>query len=353
MMYRAAATLVAVFALTLTAGLAWFVYQTPGSVYSEEPERHAAPIATGGAPVNVTVQQGESANAIGSKLQELGVIRSRRLFEVLVGLTGVQNSLEAGEYEFDPGTTAIEAVRRIASGRTASRSVLVPEGRRVEEVAAIVEKAGLTDQQSFLDSLLNHAFYTEPFLSQTGGAGFEGYLFPARYEFSRGATAGQIIDAMLQGFQTNVADKIQLEGQNLTLSEVVTLASIVEREAATASERPIIASVFLNRLKAGIPLQADPTVQYAIARDNDSVAKYGWWKKALTLDDLKVDSPYNTYINAGLPPGPIANPGLDSIEAVIRPAQTNYLFFVAKNDGTHVFAETLQEHQRNVDQYQQ
>ena len=359
MIYRAAATIVAVFALALTAGLAWFVYQTPGSVYSDEPERHAAPIATGGAPVNVTVQQGESAKAIGSKLQELGVIRSRRLFEVLVGLTGVQNSLEAGEYEFDPGTTAIEAVRRIASGRTASRSVLVPEGRRIEEVAAIVEKAGLTDQQSFSDAL-NGAF-SEKFLQaraciaaqNSGACTFEGYLFPARYEFSRGAKAEQIVDAMLQGFQTNVADKIQLEGQNLTLSEVVTLASIVEREAATASERPIIASVFLNRLKAGIPLQADPTVQYAIARDNDSVAKYGWWKKALTLDDLKVDSPYNTYTNAGLPPEPIANPGLDSIEAVIRPAQTNYLFFVAKNDGTHVFAETLQEHQRNVDQYQQ
>ena len=354
MMYRAAATLVAVFALALIAGLAWFVYQTPGSVYSDEPERHAAPIATGGAPVNVTVQQGESAKAIGSKLQELGVIRSRRLFEVLVGLTGVQNSLEAGEYEFDPGTTAIEAVRRIAAGRTASRSVLVPEGRRIVEVAAIVEQAGLGSQQSFFDSLANSAFYTEAFLSQTGGTGFEGYLFPARYEFSRKASSGNVIDAMLQGFQANVADKIQLEGQSLTLSEVVTLASIVEREAATPSERPIIASVFLNRLKAGIPLQADPTVQYAIAtRDGDSVAKYGWWKKALTLDDLKVDSPYNTYANAGLPPGPIANPGLDSIEAVIRPAQTNYLFFVAKNDGTHVFAETLQEHQRNVDQYQQ
>lgn len=353
-MYRVVGTIVAIFALALTAGLAWFVYQTPGAVFSEESERRIPPIATSGTPVSVTVSQGESAKAIGTTLQEKGVIRSRRLFEVLVGLTGVQDSLEAGDYEFDPGTPSIEVVHRIAQGRTASRSLIVPEGRRTEEVAEIVEKAGLADRQSFLDSLASSALYTEPFLKQTGGGGFEGYLFPARYEFSRNATAGQVIDAMLQAFQTNVADQVQLEGQDLTLAQVVTLASIVEREAATASERPIIASVFLNRLKAGIPLQADPTVQFAIAStDNASVAKYGWWKKELTLDDLKFDSPYNTYTNAGLPRGPISNPGLDSIQAVVRPAQTNFLFFVAKNDGTHVFAETLDEHLRNVAKYQQ
>jgi len=134
---------------------------------------------------------------------------------------------------------------------------------------------------------------------------------------------------------------------------VVTLASIVEREAVEPSERPIIASVFLNRLRAGIALQADPTVQYAVGQNNPSVAKYGYWKKDLTLDDLQVDSPYNTYVHPGLPPGPIANPGLASINAVVRPASTNYLYFVAKNDGTHVFAETLEEHLRNVEQYQQ
>ncbi len=363
MMYRTASTLVAIAAFALTAGLAWFVYQTPGSVYSDEPEHQIAPLASAGEPVSITVQQGEGAKAIGASLQKLGVVRSSRLFEVLVGLTGVQNSLEAGQYEFDHGTTAIEAVRRIASGRTASRSVLVPEGRRIEEVAEIVEKAGLTDRQAFLDALYVNAAFTEALLRSrdcaSADAGtptacsYEGYLFPARYDVPRGATAGQIIDTMLRGFQTNVVDKVQLEGQNLTMSEVVTLASIVEREAATASERPIIASVFLNRLRAGIPLQADPTVQYAIAQDPASVAKYGWWKQALTLDDLKLESPYNTYTNAGLPPGPIANPGLDAIQAVIRPAQTNYLYFVAKNDGTHVFAATLEEHQRNVEHYQQ
>jgi UPF0755 protein len=146
---------------------------------------------------------------------------------------------------------------------------------------------------------------------------------------------------------------VQLEGQDLTLEEVVTLASIVQREAGTLSEMPTIASVFLNRLRLGIPLQADPTVQYAIVSGGPISAGDGYWKKELSLDDLKVDSPYNTYTNPGLPPGPIANPGLDAITAVIRPATTNYLFFVAKGDGTHAFAETLEEHERNIAQYQQ
>ena len=133
---------------------------------------------------------------------------------------------------------------------------------------------------------------------------------------------------------------------------MITLASIVEREAVKPEERPLIASVFFNRLKVGMPLQADPTVQFALANDPLNVEKYGYWKKDLSLADLDVDSPYNTYKNMGLPPGPIACPGLDSIRAVLRPAQTNYLFFVAKDDGSHVFAETLEEHLRNVQLYQ-
>ena len=195
--------------------------------------------------------------------------------------------------------------------------------------------------------------YGTPFLQQVPSDSLDGFLFPASYEFSRSVTAQQVVETMLKGFQDNVADKVQLEGQDLSLEQVVTLASIVEREAVEPSERPIIASVFLNRLRAGIALQADPTVQYAVAQSNASVAQYGYWKKELTLDDLQIDSPYNTYVRPGLPPGPIANPGLASINAVIRPARTNYLFFVAKNDGTHVFAETLEEHLRNVEQYQQ
>lgn len=351
MTQRAVGVVAAVFALALSAGLAWYVAQTPGSVFSDEPEHVIPAPAAQGKTVLITVKKGESAKSIGDTLQEQGIIRSSRLFEVLVGITGVQDSLEAGDYEFDPGLPAIEVVRRIAEGRTASREVLIPEGRRVEEVADILDRGGVVKKQDFLDALVRSR-YTEPFLAQTDTTDLEGYVFPATYDFFRDEKPADVVDTFLKAFQANVADKLQLEGQDLTLDQVITLASIVEREAAVASERPVIASVYLNRMRLGIPLQADPTVQYALAQSAASVSQYGYWKTGLTLDDLKVDSPYNTYVHPGLPPGPIASPGFDSIEAVVRPARTNYLFFVAKNDGTHVFAETLEEHLRNVEKYQ-
>ncbi|MBI5284038.1 MAG: endolytic transglycosylase MltG [Chloroflexi bacterium] len=349
---RAAGVVIGILAVALVAALAWFVAQTPGTVFTHESEHRIEPMPRGGGPVLVTVQKGESARQIGRTLEDKGIIRSAKLFEVLVGLTGVQDSLEAGDYEFDQGLPAIEVVHRIAEGKTASRDVVVPEGRRAEEVGEILEAADVVGKQDFLFALVKSQ-YNEPFLAQSEASSLEGFIFPARYSFFRAAKPEDVVDAMLRAFQDQVASGLQLEGQSLTLDEVVTLASIVEREAQEPSERPLIASVYLNRLRLGIALQADPTVQYAVAKNPESVALYGYWKKELTVDDLKLDSPYNTYLHPGLPPGPIANPGLDAINAVVRPARTNYLFFVAKNDGTgqHLFAETLEEHLRNVEKY--
>ena len=156
---------------------------------------------------------------------------------------------------------------------------------------------------------------------------------------------------MLQAFADNVTPYTQAGADaGLTVNEIVTLASIIEREAQVPSERPIMAQVFLSRLRQEIPLQADPTVQYAISADPQSVAAYGYWKQGLTVADLRSDSPYNTYEVAGLPPGPICNPGLDSILAVVNPADTNYLYFVAQADGSHLFAETFDEHLQNIEQ---
>ncbi|HEY8173922.1 MAG TPA: endolytic transglycosylase MltG [Dehalococcoidia bacterium] len=349
--YRVVVALFAVVTLALTGPLAWVVYNTPGSVFDDQSDAPMQPLPQTGESIELTIEKGESAADIGAELQSRGIIRSGRLFEVLVGLTGVQNSLEAGDYEFERNMTAIEAVHRIAEGRTASRQLTIPEGRRIEEVGETLDNGGIVKKQQFLDAL-DKTRYSEPFLAQVPAASLEGFVYPAGYEFNRDAGAAEIVDTMLRGFQDNVADRVQLEGQSMSLFDVVTLASIVEREAAVPEERGIIASVFLNRLRLGIALQADPTVQYAVADDPASVELYGWWKKELTLDDLKIDSPYNTYLYPGLPPGPIANPGLASIEAVVQPPATNFLFFVAKNDGTHVFAETLEEHLRNVEQYQ-
>ena len=347
---RIAGVLAGIAVLAMIAGAGWFISRTPGGVLNGGVP--AVPAA--GAhqqSVLITVDKGESATDIGNALAAAGVVRSSRLFQVLVALRGVQDSLEAGEYEFEPGLPAVEVVQRIAEGKTASRQVTIPEGLRVEQVAELLQKNNVVNAQDFL-AALHKANYNLPFLARVPDDDLEGYVFPASYAFSPKANATQVVQAMLQAFQDNVADKVQLEGQQLTLEQVITLASIVEREAATAAERPIIASVYLNRMRAGMPLQADPTVQFALASDGASVQQYGWWKADLSLDDLKFDSPYNTYANPGLPPGPIANPGLAAIEAVVRPAHTDYLFFVAKGDGTHVFSKTLDEQLQNIQKYQ-
>jgi UPF0755 protein len=269
---------------------------------------------------------------------------------VLASLMGVGDHLAPGDYEFEKGTTALSAVQRISQGITASRIVTIPEGLRAEEIGALLEDRGVVSAAAFRSALGEQ--YDEPFLAALGTRGLEGVLFPATYGFVRDVTPHAAVDQLLQAYQERYQDEIRpllpSAPNGLTLLQVMTLASIVEREARVPAERPVIASVFLNRLNAGIPLQADPTVQYALGSDPASVSRFGYWKQELSLADLDVDSPYNTYANVGLPPGPIANPGLDSIRAVLAPAGTNYLFFVARPDGSHAFAETLEEHRQNV-----
>jgi UPF0755 protein len=351
---RAGAIVVGAIVLALAGVLAWFIYGAPGDVFEGSEMSEIEHLSTEGDTTLITVEEGQSAEDIGGALEAAGAIRSGNLFEVLVGLSGLGGSLEAGDYEFEPNTPAMEAVHRIADGRTASRQVIFPEGQRAEEMGELLEANNITTKDAFMAALVEGG-YNEPFLADIGPGPLDGFLFPAGYEFKRNTSAGDVVAALLHGFQVNVADEIQLEGQPLTWREVVALAAIVQREAVVEEERPMIAGVFLNRLRAGMPLQADPTVQFAITVDPASVEQYGWWKEELTVDDLAFDSPYNTYIYSGLTPGPIANPGAASIAAVIRPAQTEALFFVAKGDGSgeHVFANTLEEHLINVEQYRQ
>lgn len=343
-------------ALACVAGvgvLALVVAGTPATVLNEEQpiERFAPP---GDGPVRIDVREGESAEEIGRRLEQAGVIRSARAFRVLVALRGVGGELVAGEYEFDRGLPASEVIERLVKGETASRVVTIPEGLRKEEIGELLERRGVVSKQAFLDALRDETAYADiPAVADARrGFGLEGFLFPATYGFYSDATAGDVVRQMLIAFDQQVAPEIGEGAGGLTPWQVVTLASIVEREARVPEERPLIASVFLNRLRLGIPLQADPTVQYALANDPANVDAFGYWKARLTVDDLGLDSTYNTYVYVGLPPGPICNPGLDAIRAVLRPAQTNYLFFVAKPDGSHAFAETLEEHKRNVAQYQ-
>ncbi len=231
--------------------------------------------------------------------------------------------------------------------------VTVVEGWRLEEIADAVDAQDAISREDFLEAALARNFDFD-FLRRLGPeTPLEGYLFPATYFYSRSDSAEDLIQQMLEAMDENFSQELRDDAldQGLTMHSTLTLASIVEREAQISEERPVIAQVFLKRLRVGIPLEADPTVQYALAEDVESVAESGYWKAELTALDLEVDSPYNTYRFGGLPPAPIAAPRLESIQAVIDPADTNFLYFVAKPDGSHAFAETLEEHERNVEEF--
>ena len=347
---RFAAVTALVVALAGAAG--WLLVDGPGNDLDDIDAYR--PVATSeGEPVTVIVEPGASTEDIAADLEASGAIRSRTQLQVLVAFLGYDRKLQPGEYEFQPASPELDAVYRLRRGLVSTKSVTVVEGWRLEEIADAVEEQGI-DRREFMRAA-RRGDYEFAFLDRLRiGQRLDGYLFPATYTIRRRDTARDVVQRMLQAFADNVPSSVQEQGEalGLNLHEVLTLASIIEREAVVPEERPIIAQVFLRRLRLGIELAADPTVQFAVAEDSDSVAKFGYWKQELTQDDLEIDSPYNTRILSGLPPGPICSPGLDSINAVVNPAGTNYLYFVAKPDGSHAFAETFQEHLENIELYQ-
>ena len=303
--------------------------------------------------VIVPVTAGESSEEIGSRLKDLGVIDSDLHFHILVSLLGYNKQLQAGEYELHRGTPIMEVLQRIRNGVITHLAVTIPEGLRMEEVAIILEENGVVSKADFLDKAV--APYPFTFLEGLpSGTPLEGYLFPSTYFFSREMDAREVVNIFLRAFDESLTPELRdgVLQSDLTLPTILIIASIVEREAVLPGERPIIAQVFLDRLDIGMRLDADPTVQYAVGSDPTNASLFGYWKDGLTMEDLFTDSPYNTYQVEGAPPGPIASPGIDSIAAAILPADTNYLYFVAKGDGSHAFAETLDEHILNVDLYQ-
>jgi len=338
-------------AFVCTAVAVWAVVAGPANHVDDVAMYHAA-ASPQGDPLTVTIDAGASTQKIADSLKASGVIGSAMQFRVLVAFLGYDRLLQSGEYEFSRDTPELEAVNRMRNGIVSSKSVTIVEGSRLEEIADAVAAQGI-DRTEFL-AAARRGEYQFPFLDGLRpNQRLDGYLFPAKYAIRRRDTGRDVVQRMLQAFADNipssVAEKASAEG--LTLHEVVTLASIIEREAVVPEERPIMAQVFLKRLNLGVPLEADPTVQYAVGSDLESVRQFGYWKKDLTRADLDIDSPYNTRIESGLPPGPISSPGLASINAVVNPANTNYQFFVAKPDGSHAFAETFQEHLENVQRY--
>jgi len=343
--------IVATGACLALAGVAtWQIFKSPDSINEVPPYRE--PSSTTDATVEVSIVEGRSPEDIGKDLEAAGAIESSIQFETLVSLLGYQGSLQAGEYEFARSTPELDAVYRVRGGLVSTRSVTVLEGWRLEEAADAFAAQGIP-RADFISQARVRNFEFAFLDALPGNASLEGYLYPARYPVRKDDTATDVITSLLEGFDSNVPADLsaQAEETGLSLHDVVTLASIIEREAVVPEERPIMAQVFLRRLREGIPLGADPTVQYAVAADPDSISANGYWKRELTRADLEIDSPYNTYAESGLPPGPISNPRLDSMLAVVNPANTNYLYFVAKPDGSHAFASTLEEHQQNIEQY--
>jgi UPF0755 protein len=337
-------------AMVLAAG-------TAGRVFDDEIVRPLAP-SQGTETVQYTLTEGKSAGQIGSDLQELGIVRSGRQFQLLVSLMGVHRQLQADTYVFQKGTPSGTVIQRmIAREVVPVRRVTFPEGIRIEEMAEIAEEAGFGTAAQFIEAA--RTVELPPGLRGIipEGRDRQGFLFPDTYIVPTAFTPADLVELMLKTMDERFSVELRqaAAAQGLAPFEAITLAAIVEREAVLDDERPIIASVFLNRHRIGMKLDADPTVQFAVATDPASVRSYGYWKRDLTLEDLQHPSPYNTYLHAGMPPGPITNPGLAAIQAVARPAATTFFYFVAdgiKADGSHVFAQTLEEHLANVARYQ-
>jgi UPF0755 protein len=316
-------------------------------------------------PVRFEVAPGTPARAIGQNLEQAGLIRDATLFEAYVRVNGLDNRLAAGGFSLAPSMTLREIVETLTQAQAAALSITIPEGWRVEQAADYLSRSGLLGEmegaryrtQATSGDLTGLELSRYPFLQdRPAGAGLEGYLFPDTYLLPATAPAAlDVLARQLDTFQQRVvplyAEAVAAGATQLSLHEVLTVAAIVEREAVVAEERPAIAGVYLNRLAAGMKLDADPTVQYAMGYQPESRQ---WWKTPVFLEEYSgVDSPYNTYLYAGLPPGPIAAPGLSSIRAVLYPEQHDYLYFVALPDGSgrHVFAATFAEHEENVRRY--
>ena len=297
--------------------------------------QYALPPAPFSEPRMVTVEKGQSFRQVAHSLESAGVVRNALLFLLYAQFNGTARKVKPGDYAFRGGERMADVMRHLVRGDFVVVTVVIPEGLTVHEIAERIGETGLVCPDDFEREAKSGALVQALGLMPLGA---EGYLFPATYKFSPRAKINDILTAMLGRFYQNLTPQVeeQMFKQGLDARRMVTMASIVEKEAKMPGERPLIAGVFYNRLKLGIPLQSDPTAEYSL--DGESAAAA-----------VRTPSAYNTYVIAGLPPGPIANPGLKSIDAALYPARTDFLYFVARDDGTHVFSKTLKEHNQAIE----
>ena len=289
----------------------------------------------------VEVARGMSSRAIGEQLTRQGVVRSRWAF-LAVRLLHPTATLQAGEYRFATAQTPWQVFTEIQRGQIFFEELTIPEGSNLFDIANLLRHSDTVDGDEFLKAAMNpNSIRDLDPLAPT----LEGYLFPSTYRVTHHTTAGQLCHLMTAEFRKRWS---QLTGseQAVDVHRIVTLASLIEKESAVRAERPLVAAVFSNRLKSGIPLQCDPTTVYAALLENR-------YRGAIHRSDLASTNPYNTYTHAGLPPGPVTNPGADSLSAALHPAESSFLYFVAKPDGSgsHHFSATLEEHEKAVELY--
>ncbi len=296
-----------------------------------------SPTARFATPREVPIEKGEPFARISRKLADAGVVRSALALKLYGHLSGTARRIQPGDYEFKGGERISDVMRHLVRGDFIVVMVTIPEGLTVHQIAEKIAATGLVCQDEFeraaRDGQLVRALGLRPL-------GAEGYLFPATYRFSPHAKTDQVLAAMLTRFYRVLTPAVELRMFDLDLTprELVTMASIVEKEAKAPEERPVIAGVFYNRLRLKMPLQSDPTAEYRLSGDDTSSASGA----------VHTESAFNTYDFAGLPPGPIANPGLKSIEAALHPEQTDFLYFVARDNGTHEFSKSFDQHRRAI-----
>ena len=301
------------------------------------------PVASADAkPQTIKVKSGMTSGAIADVLLEKGLIRNRTAFLLAARQAGLDKALQAGEYAVSRAMTVEQIIEVMAKGITVYSEFTVPEGFTVEQIAALLEEKGLARKERFLALARNYSPFDKrerPNVKYRA----EGFLFPDTYRISRGASEEMILQTMAQEFSRKFTPELQAKAQAIGLSayEVIVLASLIEREVQLAKERPMVARVFLNRIRIGMPLQSCATIQYIL----------GYAKEELTIADTQLPSPYNTYLHQGMPPGPVANPGLSSIQAALNPAEGDWLYFVIDGKtGGHRFSRSLAEHEAAIQQ---
>ena len=298
------------------------------------------PVNMEGQNQSFVVKEGATLNQVAMDLERDHMIRSSTLFRLAGRFKGYDHHIKTGEYRLNGAMPPLKILEILKEGRIMTHPITIPEGFTLNQIADLLDQKGLSNKASFIQQAKDKSRIAQLDLS---GDTLEGYLYPDTYRFRRNESADKVIDVMVNRFRNIVTPhKTRIKDTGMTLEQVITLASIVEKETGAPEERPMIARVFLNRLNKNMRLESDPTVIYGINNFNGN----------LTKRDLKTKTPYNTYVIKGLPPGPIANPGLAAIKAVLNPAEGNYYFFVSKNNGTHYFSETLKEHNRAVKRFQ-